>query len=250
MQNLNDPKLTNQERQHILRLSIDKEYRKKYEKAKEHTDYIFQSYWVVQSPDLIKFNDGAYKFEDCWYDFYKERLEEIAPNVDIILLEGDRVEEGEWDTTYERWCPASYQRVLVVNTNGKFHGFEEGAFGDEDASGADAGMLTDYFKADTETSIGRKIAHNYPATFQEDGMPKMPYIAGHLDIPLALLSQYEEQRVREPVWYWSNQYVGTRDRIKQEALEYKAKKEKRKSYRQPKNTTKKLKRAFKGGFGK
>ena len=43
MQNLNDPKLTNQERQHILRLSIDKEYRQKYEKAKEHTDYIFQS---------------------------------------------------------------------------------------------------------------------------------------------------------------------------------------------------------------
>ena len=125
-----------------------------------------------------------FEFEDCWYDFYKERLEEIAPNIlDVILLEGDRVEEGEWDTTYERWCPASYQRVLlVVNTNGKFHGFEEGAFGDEDASGVDAGMLTDYFKADTETSIGRKIAHNYPATFQEDGMPKMPYIAGHLDI--------------------------------------------------------------------
>ena len=52
MQNLNDPKLTNQQRQHILRLSIDKEYRQKYEKAKEHTDYIFQSYWVVQSQDL------------------------------------------------------------------------------------------------------------------------------------------------------------------------------------------------------
>ena len=41
MQNLNDPKLTNQQRQHILRLSIDKDYRQKYEQAKEHTDYIF-----------------------------------------------------------------------------------------------------------------------------------------------------------------------------------------------------------------
>ena len=249
MQNLNDPKLTNQQRQHILRLSIDKDYRKKYEQAKEHTDYIFQSYWVVQSPDLIKFNDGAYKFEDCWYDFYKERLEEIAPNVDIILLEGDRVEEGEWDTTYERWCPASYQRVLVVNTNGKFHGFEEGAFGDEDASVPQA-VFSLLQGRHRNIYWSQDCIHNYPATFQEDGMPKMPYIAGHLDIPLALLSQYEEQRVREPVWYWSNQYVGTRDRIKQEALEYKAKKEKRKSYRQPKNTTKKLKRAFKGGFGK
>ena len=250
MQNLNDPKLTNQQRQHILRLSIDKDYRKKYEQAKEHTDYIFQSYWVVQSPDLIKFNDGAYKFEDCWYDFYKERLEEIAPNVDILLLEGDRVEEGEWDATYERWCPASYQRVLVVNTNGNFYGFGEGEFDDEDKPGKGAGMITDYYKADIETSIGRKIAHNHPATFQEDGMPNFPYIAGHLDIPLALLSQYEEQRVREPVWYWSNEYVDKRDSIKADALEYRAKREKRKSYRHPKNTTKQLKKTFKGGFGK
>ena len=48
MQNLNDPKLTNQQRQHILRLSIDKDIARNT-KSKEHTDYIFQSYWVVKS---------------------------------------------------------------------------------------------------------------------------------------------------------------------------------------------------------
>ena len=78
MQNLNDPKLTNQQRQHIPRLSIDKDYRKKYEQAK---NIPITSLKLLGSAvaRLIKFNDGAYKFEDCWYDFYKERLEEIAP---------------------------------------------------------------------------------------------------------------------------------------------------------------------------
>ena len=32
---------------------------------------------------------------------------------------------------------------------------------------------------DKETSIGRKIAHQYPATFQEDGKQRMPYMDGH-----------------------------------------------------------------------
>ena len=72
MQNLNDPKLTNQERQQILKLAIDADYRKKYEQAKEQGPITSSnSYWVIQPEDLIKLN-GLSSLNDTLFDFYKK----------------------------------------------------------------------------------------------------------------------------------------------------------------------------------
>ena len=57
MQNLNDPKLTNQERQQILKLAIDADYRQKVEDAKKedtniHSTHIGSS---TRRPNQVKY---------------------------------------------------------------------------------------------------------------------------------------------------------------------------------------------------
>ena len=57
MFNLNDPKLTKQEKEFMLSLQTDKELEKEVnQQIKDGNKYCFPSYWVVQMKDLIKFN--------------------------------------------------------------------------------------------------------------------------------------------------------------------------------------------------
>ena len=126
MFNLNDPKLTKQEREFILSLQTDKELEKKVVlQKKDGNNICFPSFWVVQTKDLIKFNKGAHQI-DTSFDFYAEELEKHHPDFDCLLFEGERVEIGEWDKTYKRWSSHSYQRVGVIWIDGKFHSIEDG----------------------------------------------------------------------------------------------------------------------------
>ena len=126
MFNLNDPKLTKQEKEFMLSLQLDKELSKKLEEEKEKGNNIcFPSYWVVQMKDLIKFNKGAHQI-DTSFDFYADELEKHHPDFDCLLFEGERVEIGEWDKTYKRWSSHSYQRVGVIWIDGKFCSIEDG----------------------------------------------------------------------------------------------------------------------------
>ena len=75
MFNLNDPKLTKQEKEFMLSLQTDKELDKEVIRQKQKGNNIcFPSYWVVQTKDLIKFNKGAHQI-DTSFDFYAEELE-------------------------------------------------------------------------------------------------------------------------------------------------------------------------------
>ena len=124
MFNLNDPKLTKQEKEFMLSLQTDKELDKEVIRQKQKGNNIcFPSYWVVQMKDLIKFNKGAHQI-DTSFDFYADELEKHHPDFDCLLFEGERVEIGEWDKTYKRWSSHSYQRVGVICIDGKFHNIE------------------------------------------------------------------------------------------------------------------------------
>ena len=114
MFNLNNPKLTKQEKVFLLSLQTDSKFKKEVDREKAKGNNIcFPSYWVVNTEDLIRFNRAAHQI-DTAFDFYKEWLELIFPYHQNLLFEGERVEIGEWDKTYERWSPHSYQRVGIV----------------------------------------------------------------------------------------------------------------------------------------
>ena len=109
MFNLNDPKLTKQEKVFLLALQTDSELKKEVEKEKaKGNTFCFPSYWVVNNEDLIKLNRAAHQIDTC-FDFDKEGLEQIFPHYENLLFEGERVEIGEWDKTYARWSSHSYQ---------------------------------------------------------------------------------------------------------------------------------------------
>jgi hypothetical protein len=234
MENLLNPKLTNQERQELLLKSLDKEYR---QKLKEHQQkdpdaFCFRSYWKVNRDDICHFNKGARNLE-TWFDFDSDQLTSIDPTMDLVLLEGDRVEVGEWDQTYNRWSANPYQRVLVMNTNAKFYGFrpEEQDF-----------VLAIYMCTD-----GQELM--YPASWNEDCTPKEPFYLGLLDIPLEMLEAYEKQRTYQNLWCGYevyNEILSTVINGHQQAMHQR---EKRKTYKKSNRDIKSFTKSFQGGFG-
>ena len=289
MFNLNNPKLTKQEKEFMLSLQLDKELSKKLEEEKEKGNNIcFPSYWVVQTKDLIKFNKGAHQIDNS-FDFYAEELEKHHPDFDVILLEGERVEIGEWDKTYKRWSSHSYQRVCVVWINGKFHGFNDEGISisrmpssvDEiiehsiEKSLKDAEQyaletnkeelskeqldeirkcLWDEIEKEKdlieETKKQREdLEFQYPHSFGENAFQGL----GIIDIPLHLLNEYEENRVNDWQFIFSNEYEKAIERqLKAREDYYKKGKENRKKIKKYKNTKRKgtYLKSIKKGFGK
>ena len=231
MENLNDPKLTNQERQQILKLAIDKDYAEEYKENGEEQG-CFHSQWIISPSELRTLNLAAQK-TDCWFDFYDEPLSQIVPFASQILLEGERVEEGEWDKTYERWCPYSYQRVLVVNTNSvcvnvSSKGFEVGVYAPDEEH------KEEWIK-------------EYPKSITELGTIKPMCILGVIDIPLELLNQFDDKRTQKRIWTDMKTYLSQEvEKRKQSELEHNAKEERRKDYGKSKIKKKSIKKLKKG----
>ena len=195
MFNLNNPKLTKQKKEYLLALQTDKDFKAEVEQqTKEGNNICFPSYWVVNVEDLIRFNKGAHQIDTC-FDFEKEGLEQIHPHFDCVLFEGERVEIGEWDDTYNRWSSHSYQRVGVLFIQGIFEGFKEDGF-----------CICQ--PAEIEEEERKELEILYPYSFGE----KAPDMGswGMIDIPLHLLEAYEDRRVYERHYFISPRYEDTR----------------------------------------
>lgn len=231
MKNLNDPKLTNQEKEHIIRCSIDKEYRQKVEKTESKGYYYSPTMWVVV-PDIVAYLNSEAAKLDRAYDFYEERILEIYPETHIIMLEGNRVLEGEWDKTYERWSPNSYQRVFCIALNGQIEDFNE------------EGVLLKVPAAKVEAEADQL----YPSTFNELGDNKGMFGMGLLDIPLDVMSNIEDLRSENR--FGEIKYDDYKGHIKQKDLNKRRRKDfiEGKKWNRGKKTKKELQKGFRGGF--
>ena len=230
MFNLNDPKLTKQEKVFLLALQTDSELKKEVEKEKaKGNTFCFPSYWVVNNEDLIKLNRAAHQIDTC-FDFDKEGLEQIFPHYQNLLLEGERVEIGEWDKTYDRWSSHSYQRVGVVFLNGLFDGFEK------------QGIHIRTMKPDEEEKA--ELALKYPFSFGNLSMGFTSF--GLIDIPLYCLDEYEDRRVYERHYFINEAYKETKKRFLKDKEDYWKKQSKKSTNPLVKKLRQKKK---KGGFG-
>ena len=230
---LNDPKLTKQEEVFLLALQTDSELKKEVEKEKaKGNTFCFPSYWVVNNEDLIKLNRAAHQIDTC-FDFDKEGLEQIFPHYENLLFEGERVEIGEWDKTYERWSSHSYQRVGVVFLKGLFESFEE------------EGFRIRSMKPEAEDE--EELAIQYPFSF---GKWSMGYTSfGLIDIPLHCLDEYEDRRVYERHYFLNQDYKDTKSKFLKDKEDWvKSHRSKKKKSTNP--LVKKLRqKKHKGGFG-
>ena len=236
MINLNDPKLTKQEKSFMLALQTDKELKAQVDKEKARgNNYCFNSYWVVQTKDIIAFNKGAHQIDTC-FDFEKEGIEQIFPEFHNILFEGERVEIGEWDKTYKRWSSHSYQRVGVVFINGSFGGFKDGHI-----------LMGSY---EPEKEHKDHLEFLYPESFGKN-ISRTTF--GLIDIPLHLLEDFEEKRVYERSFWLSNAYDKTKAKYLKDRQDFFIRSKKNKAKVNAFRNSKRKKSDFKsfgGGFGK
>ena len=286
MFNLNDPKLTKQEREFILSLQTDKELEKEVVRQKQDGNNIcFPSYWVVQTKDLIKFNKGAHQI-DTSFDFYADELEKHHPDFDCVLFEGERVEIGEWDKTYKRWSSHSYQRVGVIWIDGKFHSIEDGHIaikklpsydnlldhyiddyiddlikGLEKEKNLTAEELTPEQLEELRNAVREEMVNNEHIEEQKQQLEdwKFQYPnsfcehplqwSGVIDIPLHLLNEYEENRVFDKQFYISQQYEKVVEaQLKNKEDYIKGRNQTKKKIKKFKNSTRN-KKSFRKSFG-
>lgn len=239
MEDLLQVKLTNQERQHIILKSIDKEYRQRLEEEqKVYPDAMcFFSHWVVKGKDIIKFNHAS-KTLNSWFDFYDDEIRKFDPNLDFVMLEGERIEEGEWDKTYQRWAKSSYQRVLVLAMNT----FVEKL--------TDEGIVSWAFKIEEDYDKDiNKLHLKYPYSWEEGGKNLHPVPIGLIDIPLEMLDGYKDKQIEEQLFFGNEFYSRSKNWVLEDQKKSREKKEKRKGYKNSKRNNSSFKKAFSGGFG-
>ena len=237
MEDLLQVKLTNQERQHLILKSVDKDFRKRLEECEaEYPDAMcFFSHWIVKGEDIHKFNDASTGL-NSWFDFHKTSISEFDPRLDFAMLEGERVEAGEWDKTYQCWAKNSYQRVLVLAMNCVCYGLEEDGF------------LIQSPQVDKDHNP-MEFHLKYPKTWKEDGSTYHPCPLGLLDIPLEMLDGYEDCRIQKQLFFGNEFYFHFKNWVLEDEKKHREKKEKRKAYKNSKRNTSSFRKAFKGGFG-
>jgi len=237
MKNLNNTKLTNQEKEHMLRCSIDADYKKKVEKAEKEGAYYPPHMWLVSHKSVVEMNNGAIE-RNSLYSFYEDALNQVYPLTDFILLECERVLEGEWDSVYERWSPYSYQRVFCLALNGVI---------DETDLSHEKGFYTSVPTAE-EDAMGYEL---YPLTFDEKGENKGGFIFGLLDCPIENEETMDCFSKMENRFGCIPEYKETLEDLKRNALSgscFGKGTRKARAKNKTKKTKKELKKQFKGGF--
>lgn len=223
MRNLNDPFMSEQEKQHLLQLATDPELVKRHEQEAEKGNLVsFPSYWVVQNEDLMKFAVAA-ENTGTIFQLETEELKKIAPVSDVLLYESVRREAGEWNSFYQHFAPYSYQLIYAVLINGKFGGMDRDCFACTAFSTENSTYLNDFPTSKKLTDKGVKAM-----------------CLGLLEIPLEELTPYEHKRIHERTWDVSKQFQHAMDWVIKDELKYQSKKQ---------ALLKKSKRSNKG-FGK
>lgn len=180
MLDLNNEKITHEEKEDILLQQVDKRYK---EKRLRFNGKPFQRYWILNYLSLKYLNEDAEQNEGIFW-FHPDDLEgydEIFSN--CVLYEADRIKEGEWDRFYNRWSSRNYIRCFAVLSNSPIYGVEEKGL-------LSAEILIDKgINGETDERIKR-----FPKTWNSDGtMKKSKMIQGVIEFDPSLLKQVELQ---------------------------------------------------------
>ena len=178
MLDLNNEKITNEEKADLLLQQVDKRYK---EKRLRFNGTPFHRYWILDYHILKYLNEDAEQNEGIFW-FHPDDLEgydELFSN--CVLYEADRINEGDWDRFYNRWSGRTYIRCFVVLSNSPIYGVEE------------KGLISAEVrinKGQTPSTDERII--RFPKTWNSDGtMKKSKMIQGVIEFDPSLLKQVE-----------------------------------------------------------
>ena len=233
MFDLNDPRLTNQGRRDFLSMQIPE---LAVERIKNQSIAETQglrrsspSYWVLKPEDLLlmsKWTDNT----DLMMKHNPECYELLVPDWDIIVLEHDSVQEGEWDNFMGRKSPLSYTCTCVISVQGKLVGELPIHLDDEDCEWS-IDQSTNYRIGDYSLS-SKHLKQNDPLPLKSLGL---------LDCPNHLLDSFEDKRVHKRTWIFSHQFEEVMEKFSKKVFGH--------DFLKPTSIKKKRKKKNDKGFG-
>jgi hypothetical protein len=185
MFNLNDPYLTKQQKNGLLTaIANGKNLGKRDPAALDSSKSlkVFHSFWVLNMHDLRLLNAMNYAKLHSPFSFWDQKLAEYSPDYDVLILESDRVEKGEWDYVGNRWEAVGFQHALVICIHGRVEIGSEGEIF--------------IIPAETLTQSERTL---YPATAELEDQKAYVSNLGLIDIPLPDLDKFEDNRILKPL---------------------------------------------------
>ena len=198
MFDLNDPGFTNQGRRDFLSMQIPELAVERMQiqsiAEKQGLRYSSPSYWVLRPEDLLSMSKWT-ENTDLMMVHNPECYEVLLPDWDIIVLEHDSVQEGEWDNFMGRKSPFGYTCTCVISVQGKLNGELPIHQKDEDCK-LSIDQSSNYRIGDYSLS-SKHLKENSPLPFKPLGL---------LDCPNHLLDGFEDKRVLKRTWIFSHQF--------------------------------------------
>ena len=192
MIDFNNPFLTQQEKKDILALEVNSDFQKERKQmAKEGMLFSSPSYWVVSFSEFLELTNSS-KQLDTFFSGEHQNQKKYFPYFDVLLMEHDRVEAGEWDNFQNCFAPIGFQNVAVIGLNGRL-------VGEIPKSHHEGNLMVECVKGEMADNIIKDYEAN--ALMYETGIP---FIGIDIwDIPIKELDKYEKSRIHKRTYSFS-----------------------------------------------
>ena len=182
-------------------LEVDKEAKEERRKmAEEGLSYSSRSYWKLKVKDFIELTRTSTILDTPFCGKMMEKW--YHPDLDILLMEHDRNEAGEWDYALNRFTPIGYQNVLAIAVGGLLRG--EVPKNNEEIRSEGWSKNNGVYSFSMETHGEQLAPYSRSKVMSEN---KEPFRAiGIWDIPIEELNAYEDKRVYKRTYYFSQEF--------------------------------------------
>jgi hypothetical protein len=196
MLDFNNPYLSAQEKRDMLHLEVSAEYREEKKRmAKAGMRYSSPSYWLLSVAEFFELAKASKSLDTLFSGEMKENL--YHPSFQVLLMEHDRVEAGEWDNFHQRFNPIGYQNVCVVGINGFLKGEVPKSPEELDSEDFNGGI----YRPEWEQYKEELKDYEETSFWSEKEVPFFPL--GIWDIPNKALNEYENKRIWKRTYFFS-----------------------------------------------
>lgn len=196
MLDFNNPYLGAQEKRDLLHLEVSEEYREEKKRmAEAGMRYSSPSYWLLTVGEFMELAKASKSLDTLFGGELNENL--YHPSYQVLLMEHDRVEAGEWDNFHQRFAPIGYQHICVIGINGFLEGEVPKSPEEIESEDFRGGIMCPAWE-----QYGKEIeAYKETAYWSKKGVPFFPMDIW--DIPIKELNEYEEKRVYKRTYFFS-----------------------------------------------
>ena len=164
------------------------------------------TYWKMSASEFSELLDTSAAIDIDTLFQYRDTLVDIHPDCDILLMEHDRVEAGEYDKFYGKFMPIGYQNVCAIAVMGLLEG--EVPKNIEELESGEHKDTRVFFPQEFADKYSAEELSKYELTMSMLNNSTLFYPLGIYDIALPVLNlqQYEEKRTYKRTYIFSKYF--------------------------------------------